>query len=152
MKVTNLLGKGLAVAVLALGVPVAAQAGSNCTAGNYTTATTDGPVKLVPMEQFKQELADKKAVAVDVNGKDYRQREGVIPGALLLTNFQKYELSELPKDKNTKLVFYCGDVRCTASDRAAEKAIGAGYTNVHLLREGIRGWKRAGNPVLTANS
>ena len=57
--------------------------------------------------------------------------------------------SDLPKDKNTKLVFYCLGVKCVASWRAAEKAVDLGYQNVYAFREGIPGWQKAGYPLVT---
>jgi hypothetical protein len=44
---------------------------------------------------------------------------GVIPGALVLSSWNKFGLvTELPKDKNTKLVFYCHNT-CVAFGRPA---------------------------------
>jgi rhodanese-related sulfurtransferase len=54
---------------------------------------------------------------------------------------------ELPADKNKTLVFYCLGVKCVASWRAAEKAVGLGYTNVYAFREGLPSWEKAGYPL-----
>jgi rhodanese-related sulfurtransferase len=68
----------------------------------------------------------------------------LVPGAVLLSNSKTYPLAQLPAEKATKLVFYCGAVMCRASDHAAKRAVGAGYTNVNVMREGIKGWAQAG--------
>src|SRR5689334_19115365 len=84
-------------------------------------------------------IKNKTATVVDANGTDTRQEQGVVPGAILLTSFNEYALSELPAAKDTKLVFYCGGVKCRASDGAAKRASEAGYADVSVMREGIRG-------------
>ena len=54
--------------------------------------------------------ADAQGVHVyDANGPDTRDRFGVIPGAVLLTSDDAYDLSVLPPSKTSKLVFYCAD-------------------------------------------
>ena len=87
------------------------------------------------------------ATIVDANGTDTRHEMGVVPGALLLSDSHNYPLSELPAVKSSKLVFYCGGEMCRASDAAAARAAQAGYTDVNVMRAGIRGWKSAGNPT-----
>jgi len=47
---------------------------------------------------------------LDANGADFRAREGVIPGAVLLSGYKTYDVAkELPGAKDTPLVFYCAD-------------------------------------------
>jgi rhodanese-related sulfurtransferase len=93
-------------------------------------------------------LRDKSAaVIVDANGKDTRDKYGVIPGAVLLSSSSEYALSELPAKKDSSLVFYCGGVMCSAAPKAARRAVEAGYTDVHVFPEGISGWVEAGKPV-----
>ena len=71
-----------------------------------------------------------------------------MPGAKLLTSANSYAVeSELPSDKSSRLVFYCANPRCTASDAAARRAVEAGYANVAVLRAGIMGWAEAGQPT-----
>lgn len=55
----------------------------------------------------------------------------------------------LPADKNKKLAFYCLGIKCTASWRAAEKAVKLGYTNVYAFREGLPAWVSAGYSTTT---
>ena len=88
----------------------------------------------------------------DVNNAKVRGDKGVIPGAILLSSSSQYDLSVLPKDKAAKLVFYCANTRCTAAPTAAERAIGAGYTDVNVLHVGIAGWKDAGKKTETPRS
>jgi rhodanese-related sulfurtransferase len=84
----------------------------------------------------------------DANSADTRERYGVIPGAVLLSNYRDYEpVTELPADTGAKLVFYCHSEYCGAAADAARKAIAAGYRDVWVMAPGIEGWKQAGQPV-----
>jgi rhodanese-related sulfurtransferase len=77
-----------------------------------------------------------------------RSTSGVIPGAHLLSSDDKYDVATtLPPEKNAKLVFYCADTQCTASHEAARRAMAAGYTDVSVMSDGIKGWVDAGKPV-----
>lgn len=46
----------------------------------------------------------------DANHQDFREENGVIPGAKLLSSYRTYDVAkELPADKSTPLVFYCAN-------------------------------------------
>jgi rhodanese-related sulfurtransferase len=84
----------------------------------------------------------------DANSPKTRSRFGVIPGALLLSNYRDYAADvELPTDKARKLVFYCHSEWCSAAADAARRAIAAGHRDVMVLSAGIQGWIEAGEPV-----
>jgi hypothetical protein len=54
--------------------------------------------------------SDANAVHIyDANGPETRDKFGVIPGAVLLTSDDAYDLSVLPPSKTSKLVFYCAN-------------------------------------------
>ena len=59
----------------------------------------------------------------------------------------RFDLSKLPKDKSTPMIFYCNAGECWKSYKACKAAIKAGYTKVHWLRGGIPEWKAKGLPV-----
>jgi len=49
-------------------------------------------------------------IVLDANGADFRTREGIIPGAVLLSSYAHYDVAkELPARKDAHLVFYCAD-------------------------------------------
>jgi len=99
-----------------------------------------------------QQQKDAKLQVLDANTTDFRTANGVIPGAKLLTSFNRYDVAkELPQDKATALVFYCANSRCMASHGAAERAIKAGYSKVSVLADGLLGWKAAGQPTSKAS-
>lgn len=107
--------------------------------------SAENSVKTITVKELASLTHTKKATAVDANGNELRTKEGVIPGAVLLTSVAKFDPSkELPTAKDSKLVFYCANTQCSASHMAAEKAMQAGYTDVSVLPDGIMGWKAQG--------
>ena len=102
-------------------------------------------VKEISVQQVQQLIDSKvKNVAIlDANNEDARKDAGVVKGAILLTSYNKYALTELPNDKNTTLVFYCYNSYCQASNLAAQRAIGAGYKDARVMKVGIVGWNAA---------
>ena len=105
-------------------------------------------IPVVSIDELETMMSAETCTVVDANGVDTRKEFGVIPGAVQLTNYKSDTMvSELPSDKDAKLVFYCGSTRCMAAPKAAAKAREAGYTNVAHLKAGIRGWVGAGKKV-----
>ena len=86
-------------------------------------------------------------VVCDANNAKTRQEFGVIPGAVLLSDYRDYAPDELPADHAQTLVFYCHSEMCGAAGDAARAAVTAGHEDVRVLRHGIRGWVAAGQPV-----
>lgn len=110
-------------------------------------AAAAAKVGTVTVDQVDALLVSGGCQPIDANNGPTRQREGTLPGATLLTNHRTYRMSELPADKDHKLVFYCANEHCGASHSAAERAVLAGYTDVSVLAAGIAGWKKAGKPA-----
>lgn len=115
-------------------------------AGGGCARRADEPagVAEVTVEQLAARLARGDARAVDANGAPTRQRFGVIPGALLLSDYETFLPAELGPDKAKGLVFYCANEHCGASHEAAVRAVAAGYRDVAVLPAGIAGWAKAG--------
>lgn len=109
-------------------------------------ATEQAAVELptVSVDELAALIAGGRGAAVDANTATTRERQGVIPGATILSHFERYDLAELPADKARPLVFYCANEHCGASHAAAEKARLAGWSDVRVLPAGIAGWRNAG--------
>ncbi len=103
----------------------------------------------VTVSDVEHFIKDKSAAVFDANDSDTRKEFGVVPGAVLLSG-KEYPLSVLPASKADKLVFYCGGTMCRASDKAAERASSAGYSDVSVMRAGIKGWKESGQATSPA--
>jgi rhodanese-related sulfurtransferase len=117
---------------------------------NFAFAKTANKFHMIHVKDLTQMMkAEPAKVAVfDANSEQTRKNDGIIPGAKLLTSYDKYDVAgELPTDKTTKLVFYCANTKCTASHEAANRAIEAGFTNVNVMSDGIQGWKKSGQTV-----
>ncbi len=91
---------------------------------------------------------DKKPDAIfDANSKATREAQGIIPTAVLLSSSSEYDVKLLPQNKETPVVFYCANTKCTASHTAAKRAAEAGHKDVNVLAPGIKGWVEAGKAV-----
>jgi hypothetical protein len=67
-----------------------------------------GLIKDVTAEQVADWLKNKSAVVLDANTDDFRQQNGVVPGAVLLRNYLDWDPPEvLGTDKTRQIVFYC---------------------------------------------
>ena len=94
------------------------------------------------VQVFVKEKA-ANVVIVDANNDQARAEVGMVPGAIKLSSYNQYALSELPADKSKTLVFYCYNSYCGASHAAAERAISAGYKDARVMKAGIVGWNAA---------
>jgi rhodanese-related sulfurtransferase len=77
------------------------------------TAAPDDNFKLIHVNDLVAlRAAPNAAVTVlDANAPDFRAREGVIPGAVLLSSDKEYDVAkELPPRKDARLVFYCANI------------------------------------------
>jgi rhodanese-related sulfurtransferase len=152
----KLFGAVLVVASLAAPAALACEGekhanGEACAHDKAKHAAAKPSVKEVTIAQVASLQKEKKVTVLDANGAGFRKENGIIPGATLLSHYQKYDAAkELPAAKDAKLVFYCANLQCTASHAAAEKALEAGYTDVSILPDGLEGWKKAGQPTAAA--
>jgi rhodanese-related sulfurtransferase len=144
---------GVACAVLAMGChsssPSSSSSGDQAAPAKPINAAAPA-VAEVTVAQVAGFTKDKSATVFDANDADTRKEYGVVPGAVLLASHKSYPLTVLPPTKSDKLVFYCGGTQCRASDAAAARAASAGYSDVSVMRAGIRGWKEAGMPTSAA--
>jgi hypothetical protein len=76
-------------------------------AASFGCSHSEGKFKELGVDEVAQLQSATPVTFVDANTTDYRQENGVIPGAILLTSSSKYDVSVLPKDKAGALVFYC---------------------------------------------
>lgn len=89
---------------LALGVLLAT--------GLAVAAVPKEKLRMIEVSDLESMQKDSKSppTLLDANDAEFRQENGVIPGAKLLSSFDRYDLAkELPADKNAPLVFYCAD-------------------------------------------
>ena len=105
-------------------------------AGNYPAVSADW---------VKKQLDNKaNMVLIDSRPKRKKYDKGHIPTALSIPDSQFAKLQDqLPADKSTPLVFYCGGLKCRLSHKSAKKAINLGYTKVKVFAEGYPAWVAA---------
>jgi len=103
-----------------------------------------GEYEDISITDLKKAIADKKVVLLDVNG-SATYAKNHIPGAIdYRANADKIETLLADKDKDTLVVAYCGNSKCSAYKAGAEKAASLGFKNVKHLSAGIAGWLQAG--------
>ncbi|MDA8256012.1 MAG: rhodanese-like domain-containing protein [Betaproteobacteria bacterium] len=104
---------------------------------------------------YLKKLIDEKAPHVLIDARPKRVADkGMIPTALNIsdTEFDK-QVDQLPADKATPLIYYCGGLECVLSDKSAEKAKKLGYTNVLTYPPGYPEWEKLhGAPAAAATA
>jgi len=130
------------------GESVATQAPANIEADSKVAEPKTDALAETSMDDVETKLASGDCHVFDANSESTRTAQGIIEGAVLLDSYREYDLASLPGAKDAQVVFYCGSTMCTASDKAANRALEAGYSNVSVMREGIKGWKKAGKKTV----
>ena len=95
-------------------------------------------LKTISPGDLQQLVQDKLVTTVDVNSRQSWLKAHV-PGAANLdpVNFTE---SDLPADKQSRLVFYCSNPMCRKAPNAARRAKKMGYENTRVMSAGITGW------------
>ncbi|MBF0251254.1 MAG: rhodanese-like domain-containing protein [Alphaproteobacteria bacterium] len=103
---------------------------------------------------YVKDIVDKPngAVIIDARPKGKQYDVGHIPGAINIPNtFFDKMVDQLPADKGTELIFYCGGPKCPLSFKSATKAKALGYTNIKLFQAGYPAWEAAYGPGVAAD-
>jgi hypothetical protein len=86
---------------------------AGCSKSDKPPATSEAEAEAnlpaMTVDEVDRAIAAKEAQAVDCNSDLARKRAGVVPGAILVSDHKEFAASELPADKNVKLVFYCAN-------------------------------------------
>ena len=80
--------------------------------GGGGCGTSDAGFKLIHVDDLAAMLGSNEGAVtlLDANGSDFRTKEGVIPGAVLLSSYKAYDVErELPSRRDARLIFYCAD-------------------------------------------
>jgi rhodanese-related sulfurtransferase len=78
--------------------------------GLAAAAQPEEKFRLIEVAELESMQKDARApvTVLDANDAEVREKSGVIPGAKLLSSFNRYDIQkELPADRNAPLVFYC---------------------------------------------
>ena len=105
-----------------------------------TIVLAGGSYQNVTPDELNAMLKDKDFVFINV----HIPFAGNIANTDLSIPYDQIEqnLSQLPSDKNAKIVLYCRSGRMSAI--AAEKLVSLGYTNIWDLEGGMLDWEQAG--------
>ncbi|WP_419786309.1 rhodanese-like domain-containing protein [Pseudodesulfovibrio sp.] len=80
-----------------------------------------------------------------IDSRPYKPKyvEGYIPTAVSIPDSQFDKMTDqLPKDKGTLLIFYCGGLKCPLSHKSAFKAEALGYTNIKVYAAGYPDFRK----------
>lgn len=91
-------------------------------------------------------IAGGQAVVIDVSPRR-RWASGHLPNALNLVP-SSFTGEDIPAEKDTTLLFYCSDMGGSASRYAAQRALKLGFTNVFIMKGGLRQWMAAGHRAM----
>lgn len=146
----SLLTLGLCLALAACGAKT--ESTSSASSAAKSGHSEDAKLAKLSVDEVEKRLEknDGKFYVFD-NNSDTVYAEGHVPGAKHLP-ISDIKETDLPKDKEATLVFYCGNEQCTACHTAANAAINYGYKNVYIMPAGIKGWKDAKKKTESTNS
>lgn len=116
------------------------------TAALISVSVYAGEFADISIKDVKAAADAKTAVIIDVNPPASYQA-GHVPGALSWAAIKDHLAANLPADKNTLIIAYCGNHKCGAYAAAAKAAKALGYTNIKHMSAGIAGWKEAKMPT-----
>merc|ERR1711937_67029 len=126
-------------------------------AGSMTLAAAEGKhehshddaihkVKDVNVTMFNETMQEPDAFILDVRSKEEFDK-GHIEGAVQITSDELPNRDgELPENKESPVLVYCNSGRRSAD--VANTLLFMGYENVMNLEPGIKGWVKAGMPVV----
>ena len=131
--------KKLFLVLLSIFALAACQSRPTDITGETVTVIGDTYQNITP-DELNTMLKDRDLVFVNV----HIPFEGNIADTDLSIPYNEIEQnpSQLPSDKNAKVVLYCRSGRMSAI--AAEKLVGLGFTNVWNLDGGMVGWEQTG--------
>jgi rhodanese-related sulfurtransferase len=131
----------LALAIVVPGAAMAADAPLEIKGA--TTVDAKGVIELVEKA--------KGLVIVD-NRREADYAAGHIEGAVRLLDDDMTEeavLAKLAGAKDTPTLFYCNGLKCGRAAKAAEKAVGWGYSKVFYYAKGMEEWRAQGLPTVS---
>ncbi len=70
---------------------------------------SEAPVKEISIAELARLQREGAIRIFDVNTDEFREKNGMVPGATPLPSSADYPLSLLPADKGEKLAFYCAN-------------------------------------------
>jgi rhodanese-related sulfurtransferase len=136
--------KKLILVLLSAVILAACQSPSADVTGETVTVTGGSYTRISP-DELNTMLANKDFEFINV----HIPFEGNIASTDLSIPYDQITessyLSQLPVDKNAKIVLYCRSGRMSAI--AAEALVALGYTNIWDLKGGMVDWENSGYPL-----
>ncbi len=130
-------------------IPGAINSETPMTAKEYTAAQKKNLIDQLPTKKVTKTTWSKVSKKTYSKlKKSMRKTKKVKKGKKKVTYYYKKVVkTSTVKDKNYKIVVYCGHIGCARSHVAAAYLVSQGYTNVYRYGGGISAWVDAGNAV-----
>ena len=109
-----------------------------------TTVNADGVIKLIESETRLVILDNRRAEDFAVGHIENAKR-------ILDTDLDQAKMVGFVPVKDQPVLFYCNGLSCGRAAKAAEMAVGWGYTKVYYYALGMDEWKKLGLPLTVAN-
>ena len=107
-------------------------------------------MQTISRSELKRVISDPNDTAIVIETlPEEKYNEFHLPGAVNVPpgeNFDE-EIQKVVPNRNRKVIVYCWDENCDASEKAAKQLMELGYTNVYDYAEGKKAWKDAGLQV-----
>lgn len=132
-------------ALLALGFTLGGASVALACNGHETTAAA--PVDAATLASWIEKKETKVFHAAD----EATFAAGTLPTAVRV-EYASLDAATLGADKDARMTFLCGSSMCGASKKAAMAAMELGYTNVHVFKEGVAGWKATDKALVVAQA
>jgi rhodanese-related sulfurtransferase len=114
-----------------------AKHGSDCSEAKECSEAKQQSIPLIKGESLKSDLSNVKLV--DALDEKLFARSHVSGSVNIPMGSAAKLAPELLPDKGAKIVVYCMNTKCHASDAVAKDLVGLGYKNVSIYREGLQG-------------
>lgn len=101
-------------------------------------------METITTDDLESMKAEDDFVLVDVLSRDHFE-EGHIPGAINIPMDEVADHAPALVTKDQKILVYCADTECSASDKAAETLEEHGFDHVMDYEAGKEGWESAGH-------
>ncbi len=103
-------------------------------------------IRVVSAPEVKQLIEKENVFIVHALSRiEYEQQH--IPSSINIPASEVETSNQLPKDKNTPIIFYCMGVKCPFSGKACKIAEKMGYREIYWFKGGIPAWNRFHYPM-----
>lgn len=97
------------------------------------------------------DLMDKLPQLMIIDSRMNDRPQGYIEGSINLTDIDTTcdSLTDILKNLQTPVIFYCNGIKCRRSEKAVKIAVSCGYDQIYWYRGGFEDWMQLNYPYVT---